>query len=63
MLFPGLVRAIPGRALGMYSFDDVAILRCQRLSSRLRILDFSMELLRKGAIILGQEILRAYYLI
>ena len=62
MLFPGLVRAISGRTLGKYSFDDVVILCRQRFPPRLRILEFSMELLKKGMIILGQEILWAYYL-
>ena len=62
MFIPGLVRAISGRTLGKYSFDDVVILCRQRFPSRLRILEFSMELLRKGEIILGQEILWAHYL-
>lgn len=62
MFFSGLVRSISGRTLGKYSFDDDVILRRQRLLPRLLILEFSMELLRKGEIILSQEILWAHYL-
>ena len=57
MLIPGLVCAISGRTLGKYSFDIVVIVRRQRFPPRLRVLEFSMELLRKGEIILSQEIL------